>query len=141
MSKEIIIKGKDAFIDDRGSILNYTLTEPVNVVGLIITKAGSVRSNHYHPKQEQKLLLISGKYISVTKDVHNKDSPIDHHLIESGDLVITPPMIAHTTIFLEDSTMINLIHGNRYHHNFKEHTIRYELVSEGDVQKYLDMYT
>ena len=110
-------------------------------MGLITTNAGSMRSNHYHPQQEQKLLLVSGKYISIYKDLDKKDSLIKHHLIKAGDFVITPPMVAHTTIYLEDSIVINFVNGDRLSDNYDSHTIKYELVTEEDKQKYLELYS
>tara|TARA_B100001964_G_C14139219_1_gene556557 strand:+ start:94 stop:543 length:450 start_codon:yes stop_codon:yes gene_type:complete len=140
IKKEIVVKGKDKFIDDRGTISNYYLTENINSVGLIETKTGSVRSNHYHPEQEQKLLLVSGKYISICKDLTQDNSPIVHQLIEPGDFVITPPMVAHTTIYIEDSVVINFVNGDRMKDNFDKHTIHYELVPPNDIHKYLEIY-
>ena len=140
MSIEKIVKGADIFVDNRGEISNYYLIDFINTVGLIKTKAGSMRSNHYHPQQEQKLLLVSGSYISIYKDLNNKDSPIKHHLIKAGDFVITPPMVAHTTIYLEDSIVINLVNGDRLLENYNSHTIKYELVTEEDKQKYVELY-
>ena len=57
---ELVQKGQKEFIDDRGKISNFELTEPINLIGYIESKAGTVRANHYHPIQEQKCLLIKG---------------------------------------------------------------------------------
>ena len=65
---EFIDEGQDPFIDDRGKILNYYLKNKVNQVGLIDSKKGTVRGNHYHPEQLQTCILIKGSYISVTKN-------------------------------------------------------------------------
>lgn len=141
MSSEYVIAGRDIFVDNRGEISNYYLTEKINTVGMIKSIAGSMRSNHYHPKQEQKLLLVSGKYISIYKDLKCENAPVKHHLIKAGDFVITPPMIAHTTIYLEDSIVINFVNGDRLHDNYDEHTKKYELVNEHEKQKYLELYS
>ena len=37
-----IVKGSKEFEDERGKISNYELTEPINWVGVISSKAGSV---------------------------------------------------------------------------------------------------
>ena len=66
---EFIDIGKDPFIDDRGAILNYYLENKVNQVGLIDSKKGTVRGNHYHPEQLQTCILVKGSYISVTKNL------------------------------------------------------------------------
>ena len=137
---ERIIKGADSFEDARGKIDNYELPESINMIGLITSKKGIMRANHYHPIQEQKVLLVSGKYISVYKDLKEDESPIRHQLIQTGDLSIMPPNVAHTMIFLEDSVFINLVKGNRKHDKFEEHTTRYELVKEEDIIKYISLY-
>ena len=61
-SKQKLIKdlehvrdGENEFIDERGKISNHELTEPINLIGLINSKKGTIRANHYHPQQEQKM--------------------------------------------------------------------------------------
>ena len=63
-SKQDLIKelehvrdGDNEFIDSRGKISNHELTEPINLIGLIDSKKGTIRANHYHPQQEQKCLF------------------------------------------------------------------------------------
>jgi dTDP-4-dehydrorhamnose 3,5-epimerase-like enzyme len=138
---ETIVKGADPYIDDRGKINNYVLDEPVNWVGTITSKRGIIRANHYHPEQTQKVLVISGKYISVSKDLKVENSSLIHKLVQAGDLVITPPNVAHTMIFLEDSVIINLVTGERKHEDFGKHTIKYELVKPEEIQSYVSQYS
>ena len=52
---EYVKKGEDEFIDSRGKISNHELTEPINLIGLIHSKKGTIRANHYHPQQEQNV--------------------------------------------------------------------------------------
>ena len=123
-------EGINPFIDERGKIINYELTEPINLVGYIDSKKGSMRANHYHPIQEQKALLISGQYISVSKDLLKKDSPIISQIVNPGDLIVTKPNVAHTMVFTKDSVFLNLVRGEREHKNYGvTHTIPYELVN------------
>ena len=53
---EYKVRGKKEFVDKRGKISNYELTEPINLIGYIESTKGSMRANHYHPVQEQKVL-------------------------------------------------------------------------------------
>ena len=138
--EEIIIKAQVPFEDERGKMDYHILTEPVDWIGTLFTKKGSVRANHYHPIQEQKLLLISGKCISVYKDLGEENAPIKHHLNVAGDLVVTAPNVAHAVIYVEDCVQINLVKGEREPENYGKHTISYELVKPEEVQKYLDIY-
>jgi nucleoside-diphosphate-sugar epimerase/SAM-dependent methyltransferase len=136
---EIIIKGADPFKDARGSIENYYLPEPINWIGLIDTivkgDKSSLRGNHYHPEQEQKVLVVSGSYLSVYKDLTKIDDPVKYHLVQAGDLVITPPNMAHTQLFLEDCVLLNLVSGERKHENYGKHTVYYELVKPEEIEK------
>jgi nucleoside-diphosphate-sugar epimerase/SAM-dependent methyltransferase/dTDP-4-dehydrorhamnose 3,5-epimerase-like enzyme len=137
MSQEIIETGKDDFIDNRGLITNYYMNEPIDMIGYVESKKESVRGNHYHPVQTQKCILLSGKYISITKDLLKKDSVVETRIINSGEISTIPPNVAHTMVFLEDSTFVNLVSGNRDHKNFNQtHTLKYELVDE-DFSKFL----
>jgi nucleoside-diphosphate-sugar epimerase/dTDP-4-dehydrorhamnose 3,5-epimerase-like enzyme/SAM-dependent methyltransferase len=138
--EEIIVKGADSFKDERGNIDNYYLPEPINWIGLIETivksEKNSLRGNHYHPEQEQKVLVVSGSYVSVYMDLTKKDTPIKYHLVQAGDLVITPPNIAHTQLFLEDCILLNLVSGERKHENYGKHTVYYELVKPEEIERY-----
>ncbi len=93
---EYIKKGEKDFIDSRGKISNYELSEPINLIGYIESKKGSIRANHYHPVQEQKCLLIKGQYISVYQDLLEKNAPKITHIVNAGDLIVTRPNVAHT---------------------------------------------
>ncbi len=138
---EHIMRGDKEYIDERGKISNYELTEPINLVGYIESKAGSVRANHYHPIQEQKCLLISGQYISVIKDLSKPNANIETKLINAGDLSIIKPNVAHTMVFTEDSVFLNLVRGEREHENYGiTHTIPYKLVDEDMRQRLLSSY-
>ena len=78
-------RGEKEFIDKRGKISNYELTEPVNLIGYIESVKGSMRANHYHPVQEQKVLLIKGQFISLYKGLLDKHSPKITHVVNEGD--------------------------------------------------------
>tara|TARA_R100001510_G_C7655774_1_gene215141 strand:- start:1033 stop:3612 length:2580 start_codon:yes stop_codon:yes gene_type:complete len=132
--------GGKEFVDGRGRITNYELPEPINWIGWIESKKGTVRANHWHPIQQQKCILISGRYISVFKDLKKPNSPMTTQLMEPGDVVVTEPHVAHTMVFLEDSLFLNLVNGEREHENFGKHTIPYELVDERMRVELLENY-
>lgn len=127
MKKETVKRIKLSFVDERGAISNI-LEEPINHAAIITSKAGSIRGNHYHPKQIQYVYLISGKYESVSKDIKNRDSKMQSKIIKPGSLVITPPMVAHAMRFLKDSILLNLTTGQRDSNKFSEHTKKYKLI-------------
>ena len=127
MPLETVKKIKPAIVNEKGEITNV-LEEPITHVAIITSKAGAVRGDHYHPKQVQYVYLVSGKYESVAKEVQKKDGKIESQIIEAGDLVITPPMIAHAMRFLEDSVFINMTTGHRDSNEYEEHTIKFKVL-------------
>jgi len=128
---EKIFKKEKPFKDQRGTINNYELPEKINLVAVIDSKKDCIRANHYHPIQEQKCILIKGKYISVTKDLLNENEGVQTRIINEGDLSVIPPNVAHTMIFLEDSLFLNLVNGEREHENYGiTHTIPHILVDD-----------
>lgn len=138
---EYIDKGGKEYVDDRGRILNYELSEPINLIGMIDSKKGTVRANHYHPIQEQKCLLVEGQYISVIKDLSVPNAPIETRVINRGDVAIIKPNVAHTMVFTEDSVFLNLVRGEREHKNYGiTHTIPYKLVDDEMRDRLLSTY-
>jgi len=142
LNLEFIINGEKEYVDDRGKISNYELTEPINLIGYITSKAGTLRANHYHPVQEQKCLLIKGKYVSVIKDLLDDKALVKTQIINEGDISVIKPNVAHTMVFLEDSIFLNLVRGEREHENYgMTHTIPYKLVDDEFKQDILDNYS
>jgi nucleoside-diphosphate-sugar epimerase/SAM-dependent methyltransferase len=133
--------GEKEFIDYRGKISNFELPEPINLIGYIESKNGTVRANHFHPVQEQKCLLIKGKYISIYKDLLRKDSVKITQLVKAGEIVITKPNVAHTMVFLEDSILLNLVRGEREHKNYGiTHTVPYKIVNDQEKNDLIKNY-
>jgi 2-polyprenyl-3-methyl-5-hydroxy-6-metoxy-1,4-benzoquinol methylase/quercetin dioxygenase-like cupin family protein len=128
---EYLKQGEKEYIDKRGKISNYELTEPINLIGLITSKKNTVRANHYHPIQEQKCLVTEGRFISVFKNLLDTDQPIITHVVNKGDITVTKPNVAHTMVFSENTTFLNLVRGEREHDNYGiTHTIPHILVDE-----------
>jgi 2-polyprenyl-3-methyl-5-hydroxy-6-metoxy-1,4-benzoquinol methylase/quercetin dioxygenase-like cupin family protein len=128
---EYLKQGENEYIDKRGKISNYELTEPINLIGLITSKKNTVRANHYHPIQEQKCLVTEGRFISVFKNLLSADQPIVTHVVNRGDITITKANVAHAMVFSENTTFLNLVRGEREHNNYGiTHTIPHILVDE-----------
>ena len=138
---EYKVRGEKEFIDRRGKISNYELTEPINLIGYIESVKGSLRANHYHPVQEQKVLLVKGQFISFYKSLLEKNSPKVTHVINEGDSVVTKPNVAHTMVFTKDSIFLNLVRGEREHDNYGiTHTLPYALVSDDERKELPKIY-
>ena len=134
-SKQNLIKdlehvkdGENEFVDSRGKISNYELTEPINMIGLIHSKKGTIRANHYHPQQEQKCLFTKGQIIEIFQDILNPNSPKITQVVNEGQLSVIKPNVAHTMVFTKDTTFLNLVRGEREHENYGvTHTVKYLL--------------
>ena len=147
-SKQNLIKdlehvkdGENLFIDDRGFISNHELTEPINLIGMIESKKGTIRANHYHPQQEQKCLFTKGQIIEIFQDIINPNAPKITQVVNAGQLSIIKPNVAHTMVFTKDTTFLNLVRGERDHENYGiTHTIRHLFVDEKEKNLLLKCY-
>lgn len=94
------------FEDDRGIITNV-LQEKCANVAVITSKAGTVRSNHYHKKDSHWIYVLSG---SVQYSERNLEAPyaITHTVFSAGERFFTPVMKVHRVTFLEDSVIISM---------------------------------
>ena len=138
---EFIKNGENEFIDKRGKISNHELTEPINLIGLINSKKGTIRANHYHPQQEQKCLFTKGQIIEVFQDVINPGSPKITQVVNEGQLSIIKPNVAHTMVFTKDTTFLNLVRGEREHDNYGiTHTIKHVFVDEEEKKLLMSCY-
>jgi len=138
---EHVRNGEKEFIDKRGKISNHELPEPINLIGLIDSKKGTIRANHYHPIQEQKCLVTKGQFISVYQDLLNKNSPKITHVVDEDQLIVTKPNTAHTMVFSKDTIFLNLVRGEREHDNYGvTHTIRHVLVNDNEKDLLLSCY-
>ena len=138
---EFVKDGENEYIDSRGKISNHELTEPINMIGLIHSKKGTIRANHYHPQQEQKCLFTKGQIIEVFQDILNPNSPKVTQVVNEGQLSIIKPNVAHTMVFTKDTTFLNLVRGEREHENYGiTHTIKHEFVDEKEKKLLLECY-
>ncbi len=133
--------GDNLFIDNRGAISNHELTEPINLIGLIESKKGSMRANHFHPQQEQKCLFTKGQIIEIFQDIINPNAPKITQVVNAGQLSVIKPNVAHTMVFTKDTTFLNLVRGERDHENYGiTHTIRKTIVEEKEKELLLKCY-
>ena len=138
---EYVKDGENLFVDDRGTISNHELTEPINLIGMIDSKKGTIRANHYHPQQEQKCLFTKGQIIEIFQDIINPNSPKVTQVVNAGQLSVIKPNVAHTMVFTKDTTFLNLVRGERDHENYGiTHTVRHLFVNEKEKNLLLENY-
>ncbi len=138
---EYVKSGHNEYKDKRGKISNHELTEPINLIGLISSKKGTVRANHYHPQQEQKCLFTKGQIIEVFQDIINPGSPKITQVVNEGELSIIKPNVAHAMVFTEDTTFLNLVRGERDHDKYGiTHTVKHVFVDENEKKLLMSCY-
>ena len=71
---EHVRDGENLFIDKRGKISNHELTEPINLIGLIDSKKGTIRANHCIPSKSKNVVYKRTNYRSV-QDIINPTLP------------------------------------------------------------------
>ena len=127
MMLETVSRPQVAFNDNRGDIINI-LDQPLKHVAIITSNAGAVRGNHYHPEDVQYCYLVTGRFESYARDMNDPEGKVERQVVEAGDLVLSPPMVAHAQVFLEDSVFLALTLDSRESSRFEEHTIRVKVI-------------
>jgi len=122
---KLTVKIKPEFVDDRGSITKLLDDGKTNIksVLLITSKAGSIRSNHYHKKDAHWIYMISGSMEYYEKPVRGR-AKTKKVIVNAGDVIFTPSMAIHATKFLEDSVFIALSSKSRNQKAYEADTIR-----------------
>jgi quercetin dioxygenase-like cupin family protein len=120
-----IVPLDDPFVDERGKIQNL-LNTAINGAAIITSKAGTVRSNHWHRSDWHYLYVVSGsmKYYERPVDTDFQDGK--SYIVAAGEMVFTPPNFIHKTEFIEDTTMISFSKRNRDHDSHEEDVVREE---------------
>lgn len=129
MKQDILKKKKVKPIheDARGSIVKVLEGKVISVL-LIPSKKGAVRANHYHKRDSHYVYMVSGKMRYTVKDLNKKGSRKKSVILEAGDLIYTPPMIAHAMEFLEDSVFLALTTESRKQKAYENDVVRIKLV-------------
>ena len=112
------------FKDERGAIQNL-LNASINGAAIITSKAGSVRSNHWHREDFHYLYVVSGSMEYYERDVgalnYSNQTPL---IVCAGQMVFTPPNKVHKTIFIEDTVLLSFSKRNRDHVSHEEDVVR-----------------
>ena len=107
---EEILSIKPAFTDKRGLIYNV-LGHPIEHVAVIVTHRGAVRGNHVHEREIQYCYILRGRVRCEAVAVHPATPGANAREVQdarSGDLIITPPGVAHKRTYLAATIEIAL---------------------------------
>lgn len=122
---EVKVPLDSPFEDARGVIQNLLLT-PITSTAIITSKAGSVRSNHYHLKNWHYLYIVSGSMEYYERNIDESGKDIKPLIVKAGEMVFTGPNKVHKTVFLEDTVMMSFGAGIKDHQHHEEDLIRVE---------------
>jgi dTDP-4-dehydrorhamnose 3,5-epimerase-like enzyme len=127
--KRVLRNVGKAIKDERGTIKD--ILDPdvrIRSVLVITSRAGSIRANHYHKKDTHYVYLLSGKMEYTEKDMNSRSSRKKSYIIHPGDLVLSPPMMAHAMHFLEDTVFLAFTTERREQASYEKDTVRIQLI-------------
>ncbi|AOS45001.1 hypothetical protein Verru16b_02070 [Lacunisphaera limnophila] len=121
-----LIKLDSAHVDARGSI-QCLVNFPVKNISLITSRKGTVRSNHYHKTDWHYMYVLSGRFDYCYRPTGSAAQPTKVTL-GAGEMVFTPPMEDHATLFHEDTTLIVMSRNPRDQEAYESDVVRVQLV-------------
>lgn len=123
-----IYQVKSFHTDERGE-MSYLLNEEIPITNalLITSKKGTVRANHYHQKDSHYCYLLKGKMEYHEKGL-TKNAKKEKVVVNTGEVIYTPPLKIHAMKFLEDSVFIALTTESRKREKYEKDLVRIKLV-------------
>lgn len=119
------------FIDERGTIQNLLALPSHGIairgVAVITSKAGTVRSNHFHRQDMHHLFVLSGSLEYFERAVGEKEIP-EPVVYRAGEMFFTGPMREHAVRFLEDTVLISMSPRARDHGSHEEDVVRVDFL-------------
>jgi len=112
--------------DERGSIQSL-VNFPMKNLSLISSKKGSVRSNHYHLTDWHYMYVLSGSFDYYYRPT-NSNEELKCIRVKVGEMVFTPPMEDHATVFLEDCDLLAISRNPRNQEAYEEDVRRVILI-------------
>jgi len=118
------------FEDERGGIARVLEKGRFSLRAIlrITSKAGTIRSNHYHKKDSHYIYVESGEMEYSEKKAESPRAKLTTVKLGSGDLVFTGPMIIHAVKFLEDSVIYAFTSEKRGQDQYEKDTVRVSIV-------------
>ena len=120
-----------AHVDDRGfiqSLVNF----PMKNLSLISSKKGAVRSNHYHVTDWHYMYVLKGSFDYHYRPTGSDEEPTVIH-VRTGEMVFTPPMEDHATVFIEDTEMLVVSRNPRDQESYEADVRRVVIVDPASI--------
>ena len=121
-----------AHSDERGAIQSL-VNFPMKNLSLISSKKGSVRSNHYHLTDWHYMYVLSGSFDYYYRPTDSGEELLRAR-VKAGEMIFTPPMEDHATIFLEDCDLLAISRNPRDQEAYEEDVRRVILIDPDNVE-------
>ena len=118
-------------VDERGtiqSIVNF----PMKNLSIISSKKGSVRSNHYHVTDWHYMYVLKGSFDYYYRPSGSAERPSVTR-VGAGEMIFTPPMEDHATVFLDDTEMLVVSRNPRDQESYESDVRRVTLIDSVEV--------
>lgn len=119
---------EEPHVDSRGSIQSL-VNFPMKNLSLITSKKGAIRSNHYHVTDWHYMYVLSGSFDYYYRPTGSDAEPSVIR-VSAGEMVFTPPMEDHATVFLEDTQLLAMSRNPRDQATYEEDVRRVVLVEK-----------
>jgi oxalate decarboxylase/phosphoglucose isomerase-like protein (cupin superfamily) len=127
---EKMVELPKAHVDARGSI-QPLVDLPMKNASLITSKRGTLRSNHFHRTDWHFMYVLEGSFEYYYRQSGTQDTPRVLH-VGVGEMVFTPPMEDHATVFLEDCSMLVVSRNPRDQESYEADVERVQLLDPAD---------
>lgn len=132
--KSMLIPNIQRDSDARGSILSI-VDEPVRNVSIIVSTAGSIRSNHYHHTDWHLMFVLEGQIDYFFRDVETGE--VEYLCVKSGDNIFTPPKELHATYFPVKTVLVVSSGNPRDQQTYEADTVRETLIDQSNIKEML----
>lgn len=129
--KEGLVQLEPPHSDDRGKIQSL-VNFPMKNLSLISSKKGVVRSNHYHLTDWHYMYVLSGSFDYYFRPT-NSGEELQCVQVKAGEMIFTPPMEDHATVFLEDCDLLAISRNPRDQEAYEEDVRRIILIDPDTV--------
>lgn len=129
--REPMVALEPAHADGRGAIQSL-VNFPMKNLSLITSAKGTVRSNHYHLTDWHYMYVLRGAFDYYYRPTGSDAVPRKLR-VGPGEMVFTPPMEDHATVFLQDTELIVVSRNPRDQATYEADTRRIQLVDPSSV--------
>ncbi len=125
---QYVTKVKPFHVDARGEMSHLLPPKARIESAVIITcKKGAVRANHFHKKDTHYCYMLKGS-MEYTYAAMKNGAKKRTIVVREGEVVVSPPGIAHAMRFMEDSSFLTLSTEPRRPRNYEGDTVRVTLI-------------